>query len=127
MGRPLYYTTDGWSSSHIVAGFTEVAAIGFGASFTGHEGYPTVFVAGWYNPGSGYVYGVYMCKNFNTAANTGTWTRLGPISGTLADGQSYSLPLNTMGLCSDIDGDKTIPGQVYMQTTASGAFWGRWT
>ena len=121
--RPLYYTTDGWATSHTVANFTECSAVGFGASFSGHTGYPTIFVAGWLSG----AYGIWMCKDFNTGTGAGTWTLCGAVSGTLADGNSYSFPLNIIGVVADIDGDKTIPGQVYIQTQASGAFRGQFS
>lgn len=108
-GRPLYYTTDGWTTSHVVANFTECAAVGFGASFPGHSGYPTIFVAGWLSS----VYGVWMCKDFNTGTGAGTWTQCGG-----------TYPLNIVGIVADLDGDKSLAGRVYVQTISSGAFYG---
>jgi hypothetical protein len=104
-----YYTTDGWRTKSRVTGFQEVISFGFGATFP-EKTYPSIYANGWFNG----VYGIYMCKEFNTGtgACNPTWQRIG------------TYPNNILAWPLDMDGEKGIPGQVYIFTNG-GAFWGQ--
>lgn len=119
---PFQYTIDGWvSAPKTVTGFLEVTAFGFGATFSG-QSYPAIFAAGWYT-GTATIagtptsvtnlFGVYMCKNFNTSTGAGTWILCGD-----------NLPGKMLIYPNGIDGDKAVQGQVYTFGTG-GAFYGR--
>jgi hypothetical protein len=84
-----------------------VSAFGFGAASPGHT-YPTIWAAGWYNNGTGFTYGIWVCKDWDGEQ---TWQRA-------SDGYPNGWPLPIL----DLDGDKGIPQQVY-GVTGSGAFY----
>lgn len=107
----LQFTTNGgtsWTSISKFAG-TTITSVGFGATFPG-KSYPSVYVAG---IDSGASYGIWQCKDFNSAtgACTSTWTNL-------------NSPLSQFNLIQWVDGDKITPGLVYLGTNGNGAIYG---
>lgn len=108
----FYFTTDGWATSGTVSGFSEVQTFGYGATFAS---YPTLFAVGWRSG----VYGIWMCKDFNSGTGVGTWTRC-------LDSGGSPYPLGILSNICDMDGDKSIPGKVYIATNG-GFFWGQFS
>lgn len=105
-----------------VNGFFEPTAFGYGKAAGGHS-YPTLYVVGWYDAGNvraNAVYGIWGSVDDPNHGNSGasaicmtggTWTKLD------------DWPNGWMSLVHDIQGDPSVPSEVYLGTS-SGSFLG---
>jgi hypothetical protein len=86
-----------WTQAHALV--KEVHAIGFGKALAG--GYPTIYIAGYYNN----VYGIYRSSD-----NCVTWVKIG------------DYPMGCFDSAVDITGDMDVYGTCYVSLGASGIF-----
>jgi photosystem II stability/assembly factor-like uncharacterized protein len=98
---PLLRSVDGGITWTKVGNFMEVADVGFGTAFPGHD-YPAIYVAG-YNGDAVDSYGIW-----RSIDNARSWTRIGVF------------PVGIFSAVQSIDGDKITFGVVYVALSGSG-------
>jgi len=99
-------STDHGATWTAVPNVLEVSVFGFGAAAP-NAAYPSVYIVGWVNQGSGYTYGIWKSDD-----NCVTWTLIG------------QYPMGWGDQPSAIDGDKNTYGTVYIGFAGSGYAYG---